>query len=420
MHWILLGYMFLFVHRPFEVWPFLADIRLERLYGIFAIVAVALSPQRRWLPNWQHAAYAAFWVAVLFCWAASPWMDQSQPKVEDYFKIVVFYLLLVSAVSDEKGLRRMMFGFLVIMAVYMLHSLKEYFNGRHTYRMGTTRMIGVDLTAGDPNTFGASILFALPLVVPFWLDRPSKQGRAFLAGYMALSAVCIVLTGSRSSFIGLILALLIMIWRSPYRWRWYAASVVLGPVLFLAAPENIQKRFETIVNPDAGPANAKASGESRLEGLYTGLELWAKNPLTGIGPGAWRPATRSELESHNLFGQLLGEMGSFGAVAFIGVLLAFWMNLRRVKKAYRSHPEWGEDFVLWAARAVGFGVFLMLFEGNFGHNLFRHNWLWYGGFLIVAEHCVARRLRQGRAFAPAGPWLPPWQPGNPVPLPRVA
>ena len=27
--------------------------------------------------------------------------------------------------------------------------------------------------------------------------------------------------------------------------------------------------------------------------------------------------------------------------------------------------------------------------GNFGHNLFRHNWLWFGGFLIIARHVVA-------------------------------
>ena len=39
-------------------------------------------------------------------------------------------------------------------------------------------------------------------------------------------------------------------------------------------------------------------------------------------------------------------------------------------------------------------VFLLLFMGNFGHNLFRFTWLWYGGFLIIARHCVEVRLAE--------------------------
>ena len=37
--------------------------------------------------------------------------------------------------------------------------------------------------------------------------------------------------------------------------------------------------------------------------------------------------------------------------------------------------------------AVAMSIFLLLFKGNFGHNLFRHNWLWFGGFLILATLC---------------------------------
>ena len=57
------------------------------------------------------------------------------------------------------------------------------------------------------------------------------------------------------------------------------------------------------------------------------------------------------------------------------------------------------------------GVLLMLLEGNFGHNLYRHNWLWYGGFLVVARHAVAARrpaavwVYQTRVAVPQA-WLP--------------
>src|ERR1700691_3559914 len=156
MHWLLIGYMFLFIHRPFEFWTILGDIHLERLYVLGMLVYWLLQP-KRWLPNPQHYAYFLFAFAVLLCWVMSPFAESGERIVEDWFKIVVFYVLFVTAIDDEKKLRTMALGFVIVMGVYLSHSFKEYLGGRHTYRMGISRMIGIDTTQGDPNSFGASI-----------------------------------------------------------------------------------------------------------------------------------------------------------------------------------------------------------------------------------------------------------------------
>jgi hypothetical protein len=390
MIWVLIGYMFLFIHRPFEVWPSLAEIHLERLYMVGALLYAATC--MRWIPNRQHLAYVAFALAVLVCWFCSPWMDHGEETVENFLKVLVFYVLVVATVHDEKSLRLVLLGFLGVMAVYMLHSLREYMGGRYAFRMGFARMIGVDKAMGDPNTFGASIIYALPFVVPFWKCQPSTLMRGFLGGYICLSVVCIGLTGSRSAFVGLLLWGLIMVIRS--RWRWCLGIVALAciPVLWGALPDALQNRFETIVNPEVGPANARESAQNRLEGLEIGLKLWSQYPATGCGPGAWKIATGRKIESHNLYGQIVGETGTLGLFAFSLVLLGFWFNLRNIRLLYREHPEWGRDFLFHVTTAVTFALFLLLFEGNFGHNLFRYSWLWYGGFLIITRHCVEQRL----------------------------
>ena len=59
MHWLLIGYMFLFIDRPFEVWPALGDLHVERAYMAFTLVVWAVWPGKRFLANPQHAAYAA-------------------------------------------------------------------------------------------------------------------------------------------------------------------------------------------------------------------------------------------------------------------------------------------------------------------------------------------------------------------------
>lgn len=401
MHWLLIGYMFLFIDRPFEVWTWLGDLHIERMYMLLTLTAWAIYPGKRWLPNGQHVGYTLFAFAVLACWAISPWAERSQPVVEDYFKIVVFYVLLVTSVRDEEGLKRMVVGFVAVMGIYLTHSLREYIGGRHTYRMGIARMIGVDSTLGDPNSFGAGIVYALPFVTALWrADVGGRRGRWLLAGYAGLSVLCILLTGSRGSLIGLGVWGALLLLRVRRGWLWLLAAAAVAPAVFVALPESLQTRFETIVNPEAGPKEAQTSGEGRIQGLFMGFELWAASPLTGVGPGAWRPATRSPIESHNLYGQLVGEMGTLGAVSFAVVLTGFWVNLRRVRAVRRAYPEWENDLIFQVAGAAGTGLFLLLFMGNFGHNLFRFTWLWYGGFLIIADHCARLRLAEPEAWLP--------------------
>src|SRR5919198_741557 len=249
MLWILIGYMFLFIHRPFEVWPFLGDLHVERIYMLGAMAAVALNPGKRWLPNWQHLAYAGFAAAVLLCWGASPFADAGEVTVENWFKVLVFYALLVVTVHDERGLRRILLGFLIVMALYMTHSLREYIGGRASFRMGIYRMLGVDTSLGDPNSFGASIVYALPFVL----------------------LVCAVA----------------MMLRSKHRWRWVALGVLASPLLWFLLPDSLQNRFETIINPSVGSRDAMASADGRWYGPMMGMEQFGKSPLTGCGPGAW-------------------------------------------------------------------------------------------------------------------------------------
>jgi O-antigen ligase len=392
MRWLLIGYMFLFIDRPFEVWPWLGDLHIERVYMLFVMAVWVIYPNKRWLPNAQHGAYLAFALAVLVCWAMSPWSDKGQPVVEDWLKIVVFYFLLVTTINDEEGLKTIAVGFLVVMGLYLLHSFREYLGGRHTYRMGIARMIGVDQTLGDPNSFGASIVFALPIVVAVWRSGlGGRLGRWLLVGYVGLSSLCVLLTGSRSSLLGLAIWFMIVIWNTRYRMVALAGFAAAAPLAFVALPESLQTRFETIINPEVGPANARESGEGRLHGFFTGFKLWEHSPLSGVGPGAWRPATRSKIESHNLYGQLMGEMGALGVITFVALLGCFWMNLRAVKRLRGHFPEWKNDLTFTLPAAVGVAVFLLLFMGNFGHNLFRFTWLWYGGFLIIARHCAELR-----------------------------
>ena len=59
MHWLLIGYMFLFIDRPFEVWPWLGDLRVERIYMLVTMGVWLLSPGKKWLPFHRFSRYEA-------------------------------------------------------------------------------------------------------------------------------------------------------------------------------------------------------------------------------------------------------------------------------------------------------------------------------------------------------------------------
>jgi hypothetical protein len=83
-----------------------------------------------------------------------------------------------------------------------------------------------------------------------------------------------------------------VIWGTKYRVKAIAGFTLAAPLAFMALPESLQNRFETIINPEVGPKNAQESGEGRVNGFLIGLELWSSEPAErdrARVPGGLRP-----------------------------------------------------------------------------------------------------------------------------------
>jgi O-antigen ligase len=395
MVYILILYMWLFIHRPFEVWEVLGTLRLEFCFMLVASLVWLKSGRIRWTPNALHWAYAAFALAALLCWAASPWSgeERAYQVIDNHFKVLYFYIMLVTSVRDEKELKAICLGFVGATGLYMAHSFREFIGGRHVYRMGIPRLVGVDTSLGDPNSFGASLVYALPLLVPAWHCVSGRKWRLVLIGYLGLSVLCVALTGSRSAMVALVAYfVMIVLGQKGYRLKVLVLLALACPIGWFALPEGLQNRFYSIIDPSVVDRGAQRSAEDRGEAFRYGMELWTRFPLTGCGPGVWRNATEMPIESHNLYAQVIGEMGLAGAMtmsAIVGLLL--W-NAHLIKKAYRDHPWLKRDFLYHLGHAIQVSVMLLLILGYGAHTLFRFNWVWYGAFLILGRRCLKERL----------------------------
>jgi O-antigen ligase len=408
MIWFLGGYMWLFVHRPFEIWPVLGTFQIERVYMIAMIVVWLFSP-KGWVPNRIHWVTAVFSVILFVSWILSPYMEQPicSTTIEDFFKVIVFYLLVVTTVRDERSLQLLVTLFLCAVGLYMAHSFWEFLGGRYEYRMGIRRMNGVDKSFGDPNAFASSLLYTVPLALSLWMTKPGKFTRLLLASYLLGVSLCISLTGSRTGFVGLCFCGFLMLLVSVRRKALVVLLSGIGGMFALALatvalPAELQNRYLTILDSSYGPKNAAESANSRFNFFLEGCRAWQTSPVIGHGPRSFDFITGHKMGSHNLYGQVLCEMGTLGALALAAFVICFVLNWREVRRYYQSQPQQSRDFVFYLSRNLAVLLVLLLLVGWAGHSLYRYNWRWFAAFQAIAVHCIRKRQQDPFADYPAG------------------
>jgi O-antigen ligase len=122
--------------------------------------------------------------------------------------------------------------------------------------------------------------------------------------------------------------------------------------------------------------------------------MWKERPLLGSGPGVFGLARGYDLQAHQLYGQVLGELGTLGAVAFGMVVLCFFANYLAMRRICRQEPDLLVTLPTRVIQAVTIAVILLLLLGLAGHNLYRYTWLWFGAFQAIALQCLTRKREE--------------------------
>jgi O-antigen ligase len=386
--------MWLFLHRPFEVWPWIGELRVERVYMIVTITYWALCANKTWPSSRFHFGFLLLALATLASAASSPYTTAGDFFAGNWMKIAVFYVLVVTSVRDERDLRVMVTAFVACFALYMVHSFREYLCGRYVWRAGTPRMVGVDRMYNDPNTFGNSVVYALTMAWPLWSLCSKTWHRWAVTGFVGLGVICILLTGSRSSFAALGVLAVIACALSKYRRTALVCVVLTAPLVWAGLSVELKNRYLTLLDPSYGAKGAQASAEARLYGFQQGFKMWNENPVFGAGLGAFAATVGGGSRPHNLYGLVMGELGTAGVIALSAIVLACVLNMREARRIGQSFPELKNSFLYRTCVAVFVAWLMLLLLGWAAHNMFRYTWLWYGAF----QGASIRFLRQ-QAYA---------------------
>ena len=388
-------YMFLYIERPWETISHLQNIQIERWYAALMLLVAFLSQKliikKSPTNKWVYGLLSIHFLLAPFAFSTEFAIDQGI----EYGKLVVLYLLMLAVTDDELSLKHLLNAYIISTIIYSLHSLNEYFNGRHQVRMGISRMVGADWA--DPNGFGATLVLSLPFAYILLRHEENKWIRRLYYIYFYVIVQCVIFTGSRSSFV--CLTTLILMWallqKGKRKFIILTSVLLTMTIVWNVMPEEKQTRIRSLWDEEAGPANAHESAEGRKTGFKVSWKMFKQVPFTGVGAGGpnfvgYRmenkidePGQESATQAHILYGQVLAEFGVSGAFLFLG-LVASIIRCSVVAKRYFA----SDTFLHSLGGAIITCVLLLLFFGFGGHNFYRPLWLWVaawsGGLLSLA------------------------------------
>lgn len=415
LNWVvplLVIYLWFLITTPYARFPVLTDIRFERVIVALAWLAALVGGFVRF-----RAVKTTWLVAAFFTWMCISYVLTPYPAIElvlawreDYWKVILFYLLILFCTTRLRDVSAMLVAFAVVSGLYQLHSWLDFIRGgSYVYRQGIKRIIGTWSASpgGAGNAFGLLGLLTLPFVQYGLQIAVKRWHRVALYMVAVLSVMSILFSGTRAALVGLVFLVVVQM---KNRRVIVAGAVLLALLLavILFLPPELQARYAALLGSDSeeeldrNAEIAQTSGQSRITGLVDGYTLAKKRPLLGYGPGSSMyargtvnpypvgPTGPKYLQLHNLYGQIMAELGFVGLGIFVALAIAYYGGLRLASK--RAGPPGKEsDQIRSIARTLGVMFSVMLFYGMFGHTLYRFHWMFLLGLQGALVHLALTR-----------------------------
>ncbi len=399
-------YLIMFLIRPQELFPDVSVMHYpyEKLIGIVVIVSLVF----QYIVKGRKFELFDVEKGVLFVLGAAAisvipavWVGGAKTEFIIFFKIILACLFTARIVDTERKFRAIMWLYIISIGIIAVTSTYNYYSGSFESVMGIQRAIGSAGQEGsysDPNSMAATLVLGMPFVLAMMKNRRSIAVKLLLAGLLLACLWTVVITGSRGGMLGCIIMLFLIAVTSKHK----AVALIVGIVLVIGAaavmPQQYVDRFSSIAsyNDLEDGTGAAESAQGRIKGLMVGLEILLSRPATGVGIGCFGVYNHEHhgtwLQPHNMVGQLAGELGLLGLIAFGYFIYKLTSNIKFVRSLLRKDNR-QQDFNFQMATAAGVAVALLFFLGLFAHNLYRFNWYLIASFVAIMVRLVENRYR---------------------------
>ena len=401
--------------------PLLGAAHFDLLFGLITLVAVAFGAQRSDRRTRQAMARGDAWgrldpiakrLWILFAYIIVTiplvqWPGSVVHNLETWIKSVLFFVFVVTTVDTTRKLKVL----LAIYAATQVWRIAEplYMHLRWGYWGGYTslgnweymdRLSGSPYDIINPNGIGFVVIMTLPLL--HFLVKPDTTVRRVIWVTIAL-AMCyaLVLSASRSGFLGLVFLCLFAIWRSKHRAAWLMVGIA-GAMVALALMTPLQReRYISIYSHSAPGAE---TAQARYTGVIEDFKISLRRPFFGHGLGTSLEVNAhyrgEDLPSHDLYTETAQELGFVGLILVLGLIWSFLRACWTALQVLRATPMADERlrFLHDVASSLVVVVAVDLFFSFASYGLSEPYWYLIGGLTVVTTRLA---VKFASAVAPA-------------------
>lgn len=302
--------------------------RMMGLVAFFTTLAGMLFLQESPRVGWIHWIFLLF---LLWCMASFYWsidLEASYGRIKTYMQLFLLVFVVFQWITDEKKQQLMLEAFVLGCWMAVFSTMKNFYFG------GATDWQRFAASGFNPNDMAVIIVFGIP--ISWYLGMKCKTRRAWIYRiYPFVAPMAVALTASRNGLVVMIVAMGFIIatfWKMSLRTKalFIAAFVVMFVVAFYTVPSKSVERWSTI-----GAEVTEGSLNKRLYIWEAGLKVAARNPLLGVGAGAFRAGVERSLGNsmapHNVYLSILVEQGLIGLVIFLAMLGVFFWKICWIK-----------------------------------------------------------------------------------------
>jgi hypothetical protein len=389
--------------RPYELFPALATFSgLAMALGLFTLLAYV--PSQLALEGTLTARPREVVLVLMLCGAGVLSIPLAidrgvavQTLTETFIKAVLMFIVIVNAVRTERRLMGLLFLSLAVSCFLSLNAVNDMRLGRNTvegYRVGGS----LGGMFGNPNDMAVHLVTMVPVAVALMLTADNRIARSLFGACAALMVAGIIVTYSRGGFLGLVFAVLVLVWKIGRRNRAASALLLaLGLLGTLAiAPGNYMGRLASIVDPSLDEVG---SASMRRELLFRSVGVALRNPVTGVGMGNFPVVSVQKFVSHIAYTQVAAEMGLAALVIYTLFMVSPLRRLQQIEtetEGDRRHRRPHYLAIGLQASLVGYMVSTFFVSVAY---------LWYVYYLVGYAVCL-RRIYESRVPSPESGRVP--------------
>jgi len=229
--------------------------------------------------------------------------------------------------------------------------------------------LGIDRAGGTgygPNEFAIAILPFIALTFYMALAEKNKALKLILISITTAIFLALISTVSRGGIIGLGGMLLILTLKSRKKILTIIAVCIVVVLFMHTMPQNLRERFgKTQVSQHAyGIGDGDIDSTTRRYYLaQAGWRIFLAHPLFGIGVGNYFYENRnyapvSPGRAHNMYLEMMAELGIIGIILFLGIIFYTFKSLSRIIKSKSPLKGYAKGFYIGLVGFLIAGIFL--------------------------------------------------------------